>query len=313
MSVMRDGRMIGTVEREATDQRQLANMMVGREVLLRVEKGESTPGEVGLRVEDLSLAHPFKPRKVLDGVSFEVRAGEILGVAGIEGNGQSELVECITGLLKPDGGHIWLRSGGELHDITNESARRRRELGLSHVPEDRNGRGLVLPYSAAQNSILGDHHRKPYAGALGILDEPTIAEHARKLVSEYDIRPTSISIPAGNYSGGNAQKLIVARELERQPSVLVLAQPTRGVDIGAIEFIHQQIVEARDAGLPVLVVSADLNEVMSLSDRIIVMYEGQIMGELSHEEATPEILGLMMAGSDVTRAEAEANSAPAVT
>src|SRR5690606_28510494 len=146
-----------------------------------------------------------------------------------------------------------------------------------------------------------------YAGALGILDEPTIAEHARKLVSEYDIRPTSISIPAGNYSGGNAQKLIVARELERQPSVLVLAQPTRGVDIGAIEFIHQQIVEARDAGLPVLVVSADLNEVMSLSDRIIVMYEGQIMGELSHEEATPEILGLMMAGSDVTRAEAEAN------
>ena len=313
MSVMRDGRMIGTVDREDTNQRQLANMMVGREVLLRVEKGPSAPGEVGLNVENLSLAHPFKPRKVLDGVSFEVRAGEILGVAGIEGNGQSELVECITGLLQPDDGRIWLRSEGTLHDITHESARRRRELGLSHVPEDRNGRGLVLPYTAAQNSILGDHHHEPYAGALGLLDEQAIADHARKLVSEYDIRPTSIAIPAGNYSGGNAQKLIVARELERKPSVLVLAQPTRGVDIGAIEFIHQQIVEARDAGLPVLVVSADLNEVMSLSDRIIVMYEGQIMGELSHDEATPEVLGLMMAGSDVNHAEQEAQNFPAVT
>ncbi|HZJ08473.1 MAG TPA: ABC transporter ATP-binding protein [Trueperaceae bacterium] len=312
MSVMRDGHMIDTVEREATDQRQLASMMVGREVLLQVEKGECAPGEVGLDVSGLSLAHSFKPRKVLDDVSFEVRTGEILGVAGIEGNGQSELVECITGLLRPDDGRICIRSGGEWHDITHESARRRRELGLSHVPEDRNGRGLVLHYTAAQNSILGDHYRAPYAGAFGLLDETAIAAHANKLVDEYDVRPTNVSIPAGNYSGGNAQKLIVARELERQPSVLVMAQPTRGVDIGAIEFIHQQIVEARDAGLPVLVVSADLNEIMSLSDRIIVMFEGRIMGELRQEEATPEALGLMMAGSTPGPAAAAVSDAEAV-
>ncbi len=297
MSVMRDGRMIGTVRRQDTDQRQLANMMVGREVLLRVGKGEANLGEVGLTVENLTLAHPFKPKNVLDEVSFEVRRGEILGVAGIEGNGQSELVECITGLLAADSGRITMLSNGIVHDVTTESARRRRELGISHVPEDRNGRGLVLPYSAALNSILGDHHRAPYADASGLLDNGAINEHATKLVTEYDVRPTSITIPASNYSGGNAQKLIVARELERGPELLVLAQPTRGVDIGAIEFIHQQIVEARDAGLPVLLVSADLNEIMSLSDRIIVMFEGRVMGEMSGAEATPERLGLLMAGS----------------
>src|SRR5690606_14488411 len=202
----------------------------------------------------------------------------------------------------PDSGTILLRSGDKAHDITHDSARRRRELGLSHVPEDRNGRGLVLPYSAAQNSVLGDHYRPPYAGTLGLLDEGAIADHAKKLVSEYDVRPTNIGIPAANYSGGNAQKLIVARELERAPSVLVMAQPTRGVDIGAIEFIHQQIVEARDAGLPVLLASADLNEVLSLSDRIVVMFEGKVMGELTQAEATPELLGLMMAGDDVETA-----------
>src|SRR5690606_17134938 len=162
MSVMRDGKMIGTVERQHTDQRLLANMMVGREVLLRVGKGEAHPGATALKVEHLSLAHPTKPKKVLDDVSFDVRRGEILGVAGIEGNGQSELVECITGLLKPDSGSIWVASGGEFHDITAASARQRRALGVSHVPEDRNGRGLVLPYSAALNSVLGDHYREPY-------------------------------------------------------------------------------------------------------------------------------------------------------
>ena len=312
MSVMRDGRMIGTVKQGVADQRMLANMMVGREVLLRVEKDTATPGEVGLEVKNLSLAHPFKPRNVIDDVSFEVRAGEIVGIAGIEGNGQSELVECLTGLLQPDSGTILLSSGSEVHDITHDSARRRRELGLSHVPEDRNGRGLVLPYSAAQNSILGDHYHSPYAGPLGLLDDGAIAEHAAKLVSEYDVRPTNIGIPAANYSGGNAQKLIVARELERGPKVLVMAQPTRGVDIGAIEFIHQQIVEARDAGLPVLLVSADLNEIMSLSDRILVMYEGKIMGDLSQAEADPETLGMMMAGAATPEPESAEVAPPLV-
>ncbi len=311
MSVMRDGRMIGTVTREETNQRQLANMMVGREVLLRVQKGEAHPGGVALSVEGLTLAHPFKPRNVLDGVSFEVRKGEVLGVAGIEGNGQSELVECVTGMRLDYQGSVRMLSGGEMHDVSHEPLRRRRELGMSHVPEDRNGRGLILPFTAAQNAILGDHHRPPYAGPLGLLDEAAIREHARKIIEEYDVRPRSVTIPASNYSGGNAQKLIVARELERRPTVLVLAQPTRGVDIGAIEFIHQQIVDARDSGLPVLLVSADLNEVLSLSDRIVVLFEGRIMGELSHAEATPELLGLMMAGCDVDTARARAGEVPA--
>ncbi len=311
MSVMRDGKMIGTVTRAETSQRQLANMMVGREVLLRVEKGEAQPGGVALAVEGLTLAHPFKPRNVIDGVSFEVHKGEVLGVAGIEGNGQSELVECITGMRADYTGTVRMLSGGEVHDVSLESARRRRELGMSHVPEDRNGRGLILPFTAAQNSILGDHHRPPYAGPVGILDEAVIREHAERLIREYDVRPRSATIPASNYSGGNAQKLIVARELEREPTVLVMAQPTRGVDIGAIEFIHQQIVDARDSGLPVLLVSADLNEVLSLSDRIIVMFEGRIMGELSQAEATPELLGLMMAGADVETARARADEVPA--
>jgi len=311
MSVMRDGKMIGTVKREETNQRQLANMMVGREVLLRVNKGEARPGDVALSVEGLTLHHPVKPRDVLDGVTFEVRKGEVLGVAGIEGNGQSELVECITGLRTDYQGTIRMLSGGRLHDVSHESLRRRRELGMSHVPEDRNGRGLILPFTAAQNAILGDHHRAPYAGPAGLLDEGTIRDHAEKLITEYDVRPKNASIPAANYSGGNAQKLIVARELEREPTVLVLAQPTRGVDIGAIEFIHQQIVDARDSGLPVLLVSADLNEVLSLSDRIVVMFEGRIMGELSHDEATPELLGLMMAGCDTATARARVHEVPA--
>jgi ABC-type uncharacterized transport system ATPase subunit len=313
MSVMRDGKMIGTVKREDTNQRGLASMMVGRDVLLRVQKGEAKPGDVALAVEGLTLPHPFKPRDVLDGVTFQVRKGEVLGVAGIEGNGQSELVECITGLRTDYEGTVKMESGGRLVDVSHEPLRRRRELGMSHVPEDRNGRGLILPFTAAQNSILGDHHRPPYAGPAGLLDEEAIREHAKKLIEEYDVRPRNAAIPASNYSGGNAQKLIVARELERHPSVLVLAQPTRGVDIGAIEFIHQQIVDARDSGLPVLLVSADLNEVLSLSDRIVVMFEGRIMGEVSQAEATPELLGLMMAGCDLATARERAHEGHAAT
>jgi len=228
-----------------------------------------------------------------------LRHGEILGIAGIEGNGQSELVEVITGLRMTDSGAVLARSREDpsLQDITEDDVRQRHELGLSHVPEDRTGRGLVMPFSASLNSVLGDHYLAPYTGAMGLLRERVIEDHARKLIKDYDVRPTDPNITVSHYSGGNAQKLIVARELERAPSVLIMAQPTRGVDIGAIEFIHQQIVAARDAGLPVLLVSADLNEIMSLSDRIIVMYEGRVMGEMSQAEATPEKLGLMMAGS----------------
>ena len=296
MSVMRDGRMIGTVLREETGQRQLASMMVGREVILRVDKGPVNPQEVRFELSGITLRHATKPRPVVDNVSFQLRAGEILGIAGIEGNGQSELVECIAGLRPVEVGTITMAGV----DISRESARERRERGLSHVPEDRNTRGLVASYSAAMNSILGDHHRAPYSGPFGLLQEPVIGAHAHALIETYDVRPASAAVTANSYSGGNAQKLVVARELERDTKVLILAQPTRGVDIGAIEFIHRQIVRARDLGLAVLLVSADLNEVMSLSDRILVMYEGRIMGELSQAEAAAEKLGLLMAGSALT-------------
>jgi ABC-type uncharacterized transport system ATPase subunit len=270
-------------------------MMVGREVILRVDKGPAAPREVRLDVRELTVRDPVKAKPLVDGASLQVRAGEILGVAGVEGNGQSELVESIAGLIEPDGGRILIDG----KDVTAASARSRRREGLSHVPEDRNERGLIASFSAAMNCVLGDIDRAPYSGTLGLLNQESIERHAEELVRSYDVRPASTSVLAAAYSGGNAQKLIVARELERGPRILVLAQPTRGVDIGAIEFIHRQIVEARDRGLAVLLVSADLNEIMSLSDRIAVMFEGRITGELSQAEATAEKLGLLMAGSRV--------------
>ena len=293
MSVMRDGKMIGTVERENTDQRKLANMMVGREVIMSVEKGPAEPQEVKLELQNVTLRHPDKHKPLVDDVSLELRAGEILGIAGIEGNGQSELVECIAGLRDVDRGRILLAD----QDVSTKSAKEVRQAGLSHIPEDRLERGLVGEFSTAMNSILGDYYHKPYSNPLGLIDERKVEAHAAKLVQEYDVRPASTGVMAASYSGGNAQKLIVARELERGPEVLIASQPTRGVDIGAIEFIHKQIVGARDAGLAVLLVSADLNEVMSLSDRILVLFEGKVMGELTAEEASAERLGLLMSGS----------------
>ena len=303
MSVMRDGKMVGTVARADTDTRRLASMMVGREVLLRVDKGAAQPAEVRLEARGLRLRHPVKHKPILDDVDLQVRAGEIVGIAGIEGNGQTELVEVLTGLRTADAGTVSLDG----RDVTETSARARREAGVSHVPEDRNERGLVRPYTAAWNAVLGDHHRAPYANRIGLLDLSAIDAHARAIIEGYDVRPRATDVLASSYSGGNAQKLIIARELERAPRVLVAAQPTRGVDIGAIEFIHRQIVKARDLGLAVLLVSADLNEVMSLSDRILVLFEGRVMGELPASEATAETLGLLMAG---TRLDSIASGRP---
>ena len=293
MSVMRDGKMIGTVKRANTSTTDLANMMVGREVILRVDKQPARPKEVKLTLEHVTVHLPEKVKPIVNDVSFTLRSGEILGIAGIEGNGQSELVESIVGLRRIDNGVISV--DGE--DISSLSTRQRREGGISHIPEDRNERGIVGSYTTAMNSVLGDTHHIPYSSRFGFLNEGVIKEHARELVEAYDVRPRSIDIQSERYSGGNAQKLIVAREIERDPSILIASQPTRGVDIGAIEFIHNQIVNARDRGLAVLLISADLNEVMSLSDRIIVLYEGQVMGELAQKDATPEKLGLLMAGS----------------
>lgn len=303
MSVMRDGRMIGTVARAGTSQRDLATMMVGREVLLRVDKAPAAPKEVRLSAQHVTLRQKGKHKPVLNDISFELRAGEILGIAGIEGNGQSELVETLTGLRPVDEGSIHLGT----RDISRSSAREVREAGLSHIPEDRNERGLVGEYSAALNSVLGDVYQTPFS-RYGFLQDDEILEHAERCIHDYDVRPNSPGVSAMSYSGGNAQKLIVARELSRKPTLLIASQPTRGVDIGAIEFIHKRIVGARDAGLAVLLVSADLSEVMSLSDRIIVLFEGQVMGELTQAEATAEKLGLLMAGSHDGGADAVADA-----
>jgi len=289
VTVIRDGKVVGTVNTSETSVAELARMMVGREVILTVQKKPAEPGEVVLEAADLRVeGSGHRPR--LDGVSFQVRAGEVVGIAGVEGNGQTELVEVITG-LRPFKGT--LRYNGE---AVHPSARKVREWGVSHIPEERNDRGLILEFPTRYNIILGDHYRPPYAGFLGFFNDAVINDYAEKVVERFDVRPRSIHLIGRRYSGGNAQKIIVGRELAREPKLLVAAQPTRGVDIGAIEFIHQNIIEARDRGMAVLLVSADLNEVMSLADRILVMYEGRVVGEVLPGEVTEEQIGLLMAG-----------------
>ncbi|PYE54972.1 ABC transporter ATP-binding protein [Deinococcus yavapaiensis] len=291
ISVIRDGKMIGTIPTQGATPPILARMMVGRDVVLSVDKAPAQPGGAALEVRDLVVKNEAN-KNVVDNVSFDVRAGEIVGIAGVEGNGQSQLVEAITGLHKFHGGSIRIL-GQQLPHMTAKTVT---EAGVAHIPEDRNERGLVLDMTTAENLILGSHDEKPFAGPLGLLDLDRIEQRAVQLAGEYDVRPRSASLPAGQYSGGNAQKIIVAREMSRNPKVLIASQPTRGVDIGAIEFIHKQIVNARDKGLAVLLVSADLGEVMNLADRIIVMFEGKIVGEVVAKSATEEQLGLMMAG-----------------
>jgi len=289
VTVIRDGKVVGTVETKDSTVNQLAKMMVGREVILSVNKQPREPGEVLLEIENLTIISKDKKHS-LSGVSFKVRSGEIVGIAGVEGNGQTELVEAITGLRHYQG---TIRYKGE---ILAPNARSVREWGLSHIPEDRNARGLVLDFSTRENLILGDHYKEPNAGFLGFIDTKKIEQAGQEIVEQFDIRPRSTELVARRYSGGNAQKIIVGRELSRNPKVLVAAQPTRGVDIGAIEFIHENIVNARDRGMGVLLVSADLNEIRSLADRILVMFEGRIMGELAWGQASEEKLGLLMAG-----------------
>jgi general nucleoside transport system ATP-binding protein len=291
ISVMRGGRMIGTVPTPGITPPEIARMMVGREVILSVQKGEAHPAGAALELKNLTVREKAGERPKVNNVSFTVRAGEIVGIAGVEGNGQSELVEAVTGLQHYSGSIEYLGQRLEHND-----ARSVRQAGVSHIPEDRNERGLVLEYSTAENMILGDHIQPEFSGRFGLLNFEAIEQNASKLVEEFDVRPRSTALQAKGYSGGNAQKIIVARELSRDPKVLIASQPTRGVDIGAIEFIHEQIVAARDKGLGVLLVSADLGEVMSLSDRILVMYEGEIVGEMPASEATEEKLGLLMAG-----------------
>ena len=293
VTVMRRGQVVGTVPIKDTSRQEIATMMVGRQVLFRVQRTPADPGEIVLTVEDLNALNN-KNLPVLRDISFAVREGEVLGIAGVEGNGQSELVEVLTGLRRAQGGLVKLNG----RVITNCTPRMIREGGTCHIPEDRHRRGLVLDFSVAQNMILGIHYRSPYVRhmLLDVINFGPIKEKAQRLLQEFDIRPPDQENPAGNLSGGNQQKVIVAREFDQNPKLLIAAQPTRGIDVGSIEFIHQRLLQARDDGKAILLVSADLEEILSLSDRIAVMYGGQIVGILDPAEATEARLGLMMTG-----------------
>ncbi len=299
ITVLRRGKNAGELITSETNQAEIARLMVGREVLLRVNKTPAHPGPVVLHIEDV---HAISDRglEALHGVSFDVHAGEIVGIAGVEGNGQSELVEVLTGMRKSSSGKITITQvqdgqPGKTQDITVMDARQERLAGIAHIPEDRRGSGLVLTDSIEDNMILGRASWPRFSWHAFVLRLRNIANWARRLVKEFDVRTPSIEAPARSLSGGNQQKIIIAREFASEPMALIASQPTRGVDIGAIEFIHRRIIEQRDAGKAVLVISAELDEIRSLSDRIAVVYEGQIVDIVSPE--TPEQdLGLMMTG-----------------
>jgi simple sugar transport system ATP-binding protein len=291
IAVLRDGRLVGETTPSQTTEANLAAMMVGREVILTVAKEPAQPKETILRVEDL---HTVDDRHVpvVRGVTFEVRAGEMLGIAGVQGNGQTELVKVLTGLRPATGGHVWITG----METTHATPRQVIELGTAHIPEDRQGDGLVLTYPVYENLVLCTYYKPPFARGI-MINEREVFKQADNLVHLFDIRTPSIFLPASNLSGGNQQKLIVARELSRPIQLLIAAQPTRGLDVGSIEYIHQRLIEKRDQGAAVLLVSAELDEIMSLSDRIAVMYEGKIVYTVDAAQATREELGLWMAGA----------------
>ncbi len=299
VTVMRAGQYVGTVDTAATSTEELARMMVGRDILLRVEKGAAQPGAVVLQAVSVTTDDD-QGLPAVRGVSFEVRAGEIYGIAGVEGNGQSELLEALTGLRKTSGGSILLNG---VH-IERASARRRRELGMAHIPEDRLVYGSSESSSIADNAVIGYHYHPPLARRFWLATSRR-ARWALDLIRRFDIRGARPEAPIGSLSGGNIQKLILAREMSREPTLLVAAQPTRGVDIGAIEFFHRKLIEYRDAGAAILLVSAELSEVLALADRIGVMFDGRIVAEFAGEEATEQELGLAMLGvGDARRASA---------
>jgi simple sugar transport system ATP-binding protein len=289
ITVLRNGRVVGSADPDEATQASLASLMVGREIILSIEKGPADPGDVRLSVRDLTVTDE---RGVLavSGLSFDVRAGEIYGIAGVEGNGQRELVEAIAGMRRASAGSIVLEST----DITHATPRQVDELGVGHIPEDRNKHGVVGSFTVADNLVLNTYGRAPFVRRR-IRQLRAIDEQARDLVRRYDVRTPGVHTPVANLSGGNQQKVIVARELSGDPRFLVVAQPTRGLDVGSIEFIHRRIVAMRDAGTAVLLVSAELDEIFTLSDRIGVLFRGQLVGEFPRAEATRETIGLLMA------------------
>ncbi|MGP1394541.1 MAG: ABC transporter ATP-binding protein [Inquilinaceae bacterium] len=293
VTVMRQGQVAANVATADTDQEHLAELMVGRTVLLRVDKPPARPGRTILDVRGLEVVDRLGVRRV-KGVSFTARAGEIVGIAGVSGNGQSELLATLAGILQPTSGQIMI-DGTDTRAVGARDAAGMRRLGLAHVPEDRLHEGLVASFEASENAILGYHDAPAYNGRV-LMDGSTIVETCARYMADFDVRPPNPHLKAANFSGGNQQKIIVARELERQPTLLLVGQPTRGVDIGAIEFIHKRLIDMRDQGAAVLLVSVELDEIRSLSDRILVMFDGNIVGEVDPAEATEQMLGLMMAG-----------------
>lgn len=291
VTVMRDGRTVGRVKTSETSTKELAHMIVGRDVLLRVEKTDPVPGHTVFEVKDLIVNG--RHGAAVDGVSFSVRAGEIVGIAGIEGNGQTELIEALSGLRRSISGVVEF----EGRSVTNLSARRVKELGIAHIPEDRQKRGLLLDWDLSENAILGVHYRPPISGEAGLLISSAVESRINEIIEDYDVRPKNASLAARTLSGGNQQKLVIGREFELDPKLLLVSQPTRGVDIGAIEFIHKKLIALRDKGCAVLLVSAELEEVTALSDRLLVIREGKIVGELDPKSSTFEEIGLLMTGS----------------
>ena len=289
VTVLRRGKKVDTIPREGATEASLARMMVGREVLLRVDKDAAKPGEALLAVEDLHV-HDDRGLEAVRGVSFQVHAGEIVAIAGVDGNGQTELIDAITGLRKSSEGRIEV--GGR--DLSRASAHQFLEHGVGHIPEDRHRRGLVLEFSLAENLVLHDYAKQPFANK-GFLSPRRVVEYGRRLLSEFDVRGGNEETRASALSGGNQQKVVIAREVSRDPRVLIAAQPTRGLDVGAIEFVHRRLVEERNEGRAVLLVSLELEEVLSLADRILVIYEGQIVGEFP-PNVTEEELGIAMTG-----------------
>ena len=291
VTVMRDGKVVGERRTAATNAAELARLMVGRDVLLSVEKPPAQPGPTILAVDGLSLGTSLRD------LSFQIRAGEIVGIAGVEGNGQTELIEVLAGLRHADRGRIECLG----RDVGHYNARQLRELGVAHIPEDRHHRGLLLHFDLAENIILGAHYRPPLASKLGVLDERAIDREVEELLRAFDVRPPNPALPVRALSGGNQQKLIIGREFGFKPRLLLVSQPTRGVDIGAIEFIHRQLIELRDRGVAILLVSAELDEVLGLADRVMVMYQGRIVGEVDPLAVTNtpggmEQIGMMMTG-----------------
>ena len=295
VTVMRAGQVVANVRTAETSTEQLAELMVGRKVLLRVEKGPANPSDVVLEVAGLGVVDGAGVQRLKD-VSFNVRAGEIVGIAGVAGNGQSELLEALSGIRRPTAGTLRLK-GSDVTDVGVVDAKSMRGLGLGHVPEDRQTMGLVMSFEANESAILGYHGDSAYNGPV-IMNRKAIVELCADQMRDYDVRPDNPLLVSANFSGGNQQKIVVAREMERNPDLLLVGQPTRGVDIGAIEFIHRRLIEMRDAGKAVLLVSVELDEVMSLSDRILVMFDGHVVGEVAQADATEQNLGLMMAGVD---------------